>query len=122
MLTLKLLRAKLENGRANHPHPKARQRRTRADPRQLLAQHLVLFLRKTATAILGRPVWRGPALGSHALQPELLVFTGKREVATTPALVTFLGHRLTHTQWAVFIQPGTGLLAEGIKIGHRYSP
>ena len=122
MLAFKLFRAKFENRRTNHPHTKAGQRGPCTDARQLLTQHLVLLLREATTAVLRWPVRRGPALSGHTVKPELLVVTFKREVATTPALVTFLSDGLTHAWRAVFIQPCASLLTEGIKIGHRYSP
>ena len=115
-LLLLLLGGVFQQHRAQHPDAEAAQGRPGLQAAQFLVEDLVLFLGQPAAAILGRPHGRGPALGRHAVHPQLDVGIGIAGIAAAPGGVVFR-HRRMQGRRIVGLQPGAGFSAEGFQFG-----
>ncbi len=107
-----------QQGRAQHPDPETGQRRLGVDSAHLGVQHLRLFAAQPAAAVFGRPFRRGPAALAHPVQPDLVRRRREDGVAPAPDPVLVTLHRPAALRRTVGFQPGAGLRAERIKIGH----
>ena len=112
------LGAEGQQGRTQHPDAEAGQGRLGVDAAHLRMQHLGLFAAQSPTAVFGRPFRRGPALGPHPVQPDLVRRRRIDGVAPAPDPVLLVLHRPAAFRRTVGLKPGAGLRAEGIKFGH----
>jgi hypothetical protein len=109
---LLLFCAVVEDGRADHGDAHSeRDRIVAADPGQLLLHDPALGDVEAAAAIGGRPGRRGPALGAHALFPEL----GVADDRITALDLGHAGAAAAQGLGEVGFEPFAGLGPEGVE-------
>src|SRR6266852_1382731 len=101
-----------------HGNAERDQRLARADCRHLLAHDFGLFRIEASAAIFLRPMWHGPALVAHPLEPDALRLGGEFRVAAAPERIFVRGHRPPHLRRTIGLEPGAGFAAKTFQIGH----
>src|SRR5229473_8009381 len=101
-----------------HGNAERDKRLARAERRHLLADDFCLFRIEASAAIFLRPMWHGPALVAHPLEPDALRLGGEFRVATAPEGIFVRGHRAPHLRRTIGFQPGAGFTAKIFQVGH----